>query len=550
MASFQRTFRKSGNHHAEFHSLQGVEVKIGEKFRPPKKVTLPVGWQQKDPSAALSLVYDFNLEKEVVEKAEALTASKQEKTEISSTESQAVKTSVEATSIPATQNSVFSNVGSEILQPVVAPGRGHKKNDSFGGKGKNAFDISDFEGDTSTPFELVELQTINDMDELKNVLQPNTVSTTAIENSSSSCDSKPSIPLANTTAGSVNLPANSLTSSQNNSLVDISGLNVVDSPSAPVRGLPGHTNVPATNATTEASALLVDIGESRTSRLATLAPGTIPGNNGLIHSNPLPNANLNLESRPVSRGGLLPPIGQSFSSSPPQQPQGHQSFPIPTHSSAIRNSFPGGIYSFPSGVSPPQRQHLKTEQHESGAQNRQYSPPSYVSCVGDQQDQQWNTPSSSDYQNVGGRFPSPLPPIGMSYEEPHNKQLASYQSSLPDPWPVLNDTEKLFASKFVGMGFPIPRVARAVQRLGTKDKEVIEFLVNVDDLCENKTYSADSVEVALVFNPEKAKAVEFLELVKTFKEYGFKEENIHECLRAADNDQEKTLEYLVTLSST
>lgn len=26
--------------HAEFHSLQGVEVKIGEKFRPPKKVSL------------------------------------------------------------------------------------------------------------------------------------------------------------------------------------------------------------------------------------------------------------------------------------------------------------------------------------------------------------------------------------------------------------------------------------------------------------------------------------------------------------------------------
>lgn len=24
--------------HAEFHSLQGVEIKIGEKFRPPKKV--------------------------------------------------------------------------------------------------------------------------------------------------------------------------------------------------------------------------------------------------------------------------------------------------------------------------------------------------------------------------------------------------------------------------------------------------------------------------------------------------------------------------------
>ena len=44
--------------------------------------------------------------------------------------------------------------------------------------------------------------------------------------------------------------------------------------------------------------------------------------------------------------------------------------------------------------------------------------------------------------------------------------------------------------------------------------------------------------------------MEFLELVKTFKEYGFKEENIRESLKAADNDREKALEYLMTLSST
>ncbi|KAJ7365756.1 Ubiquitin-associated protein 1 [Desmophyllum pertusum] len=187
MASFQKTFRKSGNHHAEFHSLVGVEVKIGEKFRPPKKVTLPVGWQQKDPSAALSLTYDFSLEKDVISKADALRASKQEQLEISLAESQVASSSAET--LP-NQNSVFSNVGSEILQPVVAPGTGHKKNDSFGGKGKNAIDLADFEGDTSTPFELVELQTINDLDELKNVLQLNTVSATAAESSSSLYDNK------------------------------------------------------------------------------------------------------------------------------------------------------------------------------------------------------------------------------------------------------------------------------------------------------------------------------------------------------------------------
>ena len=73
---------------------------------------------------------------------------------------------------------------------------------------------------------------------------------------------------------------------------------------------------------------------------------------------------------------------------------------------------------------------------------------------------------------MGGRYPSPLPPIGGSCLETDNKQSVSGQSSLPDPWPVLNDTERAFAEKFVGMGFPTPRVARAVQRLGTKDKEV------------------------------------------------------------------------------
>ena len=70
-----------------------------------------------------------------------------------------------------------------------------------------------------------------------------------------------------------------------------------------------------------------------------------------------------------------------------------------------------------------------------------------------------------------------------------------------------------------------------------------------EELSENGTYSSDSVEVALVFNPEKEKAVEFLKLVETFKEYGFKEDNIHECLQATGNDWEKTLEYLMALPS-
>lgn len=45
-------------------------------------------------------------------------------------------------------------------------------------------------------------------------------------------------------------------------------------------------------------------------------------------------------------------------------------------------------------------------------------------------------------------------------------------------------------------------------------------------------------------------AAEFLELVKKYKDFGFKEDNILNCLQAANNDEEKALEYLCSLGST
>jgi len=68
---------------------------------------------------------------------------------------------------PAVPISIFSNVGTDILQPIAVTATGHKRNDSLG---KNTFDLSDFEANGTNPFELVELQTINDLDVLKSVL--------------------------------------------------------------------------------------------------------------------------------------------------------------------------------------------------------------------------------------------------------------------------------------------------------------------------------------------------------------------------------------------
>ena len=119
--------------------------------------------------------YDFTLEKKILKEA-AEERAKREKDAATAAaavaistqnDSQVINPQCESVSQP---NPVFTSVGTDILTPVTVTGSGHKRADSSGGKGTNSFDISDFEGEASTPFELVELQTINDMDVLKSVL--------------------------------------------------------------------------------------------------------------------------------------------------------------------------------------------------------------------------------------------------------------------------------------------------------------------------------------------------------------------------------------------
>lgn len=287
------------------------------------------------------------------------------------------------------QNSVFSNFEFEILQPVVAPGRGHKKQDSFGGKGKNAFDLADFEGDTSTPFELVELQTINDLDELKNVLQPNAVPM-ATGNSSSSCDYKVGGLSTGSTGSDVSLSTSTVPRSRN-SLIDVSSsANGLQQPSSLIISRATDTRT-SPNANTGAT-LLVDIGEMRTSSVTS--PTTISARNDSVSNSPLSNTRFLPDDRPLSRGGLLPPIGHSFPSSGSQQPQGQQPTQIATHSSESRNSYIGGIYSF-TKTPPLQGQEQTTKEQEIKPHHgHQVTPPSVCSS----REPHWNVPRSPDFQ--------------------------------------------------------------------------------------------------------------------------------------------------------
>ena len=71
------------------------------------------------------------------------------------------------------------------------------------------------------------------------------------------------------------------------------------------------------------------------------------------------------------------------------------------------------------------------------------------------------------------RHSSPLPPIGLQ-DTNNDKETSSYQSALPDPQPLLSETDKKFVANVSSMGFPAPRVARAVQKFGQNEREVGE----------------------------------------------------------------------------
>lgn len=47
--------------------MDGVHVKIAEAYKPPRKICLPVAYNNKLPDVS-KLNYDFNLEKSVLEK--------------------------------------------------------------------------------------------------------------------------------------------------------------------------------------------------------------------------------------------------------------------------------------------------------------------------------------------------------------------------------------------------------------------------------------------------------------------------------------------------
>ncbi|RUS73003.1 hypothetical protein EGW08_019235 [Elysia chlorotica] len=131
----------------------------------------------------------------------------------------------------------------------------------------------------------------------------------------------------------------------------------------------------------------------------------------------------------------------------------------------------------------------------------------------------------------------PLPP-------PPSIVSPAQSLGLSDPYSSLTREEQAFTDILANMGFLRPRVARAVQKFGNKEKEVLDHLLAADKLGEQR-YAPVMVESALfTFKNDLEKAERFLQLHAQFEELGFQRDKIHDALVSTDLEHDKALDIL------
>lgn len=158
--------------------MDGVHVKIAEAYKPPRKVCLPAAYNNKLPDIS-KLTYDFSLERLVLEKMTEWHKVKQANNKARHTRLDEKRKKEKEEASPPSPPPLPDNIKQMPInapvpeptiltpQPLTLPA-----NDLQDHAKTNGLNFADFDNDTSSPFDNMELKTINDMEELAQVLQP------------------------------------------------------------------------------------------------------------------------------------------------------------------------------------------------------------------------------------------------------------------------------------------------------------------------------------------------------------------------------------------
>ncbi|XP_072108414.1 ubiquitin-associated protein 1 [Mobula birostris] len=507
--------RKSGsdfqNSGAGVSYLDDVTFKIGDKFKIPTKVGFPIGLCIPDYSTRLGeFHYDFSLEKRTIKwaeetkriKAAQKAASLNREAPSMTPESEVFtgrKGEIQSTdgshssTVPLPFNPLFAGLRhSKILTPLPANSNMVKQKDPSPPY-TSKFNIADFESEED-PFDKLELKTLNDKEELKNILAVQASSRPMIiPQLNNGLDVQivghtDALPSPEGQASSEEAVSDFKSLHKPNGLINLPQLESCEKvPFTAKVSLP-HASSVSNIKSLSFPKLDSDESEQKTAKLA-----------GTFHSTSLPNGTLfsSVKNCEQYKGSGL---------------NGHD---LPVVSTRSSSSFDLGIDNI-------------------AASSSKCGVPPVISTTGTEQ-------SSQHVAKVVSSQDHPTAELFTT-----NVGDASKRLECVDPFQTLTPSERQCAETIVSMGYSCENVIKAMQKKGENLEQVLDYLFIHGRLCE-QGFEPTLVEESLEINQcSEPKTLEFLHLMTKFREMGFEQGVIKEVLVVHKNDQEKALEDLMT----
>lgn len=464
-----------------FSYIDDVPLKIATAFLPPRHVVLPSISNPNEETFFEKFQYDFFLEKKVLDdimkkEQESLENASKSQNPCNGEQSEPI---TDSSVKPSVQN--ILSLQSEILLPK--PQKIFDKAPNTDEQNNSKINLSDFENATSSPFDYMELQTINDLEELSNVFQGlnNKYSSdnNVCKDKSSDSSSLNENNVSSNVSKSMSFPL------QNNDAMFENSEKFLNSKETDVQG---HNEWSVSPALAQANSFnpvpytpkkfSSEITDESLSRTYTSVLSDVPCSQSMIARN------------------------------------SHAENGVPSMKSGLR-----GCKSY-SDIHDLSEKCLKM----SVRQGRPCTPPSTFSSEG------INVPNSFSVQD------NRISPDDNS----------ATMSGLPDPYHELSEEGRKFVDAVADMGFLRDQVSRTVKHLGTDEKMVVEHLCQIQNL-EESGYDCLEAEAALHlhdYNQEQAK--QFLDLINKFQDLGFEKTAVKKALIQNKNDESKTIDALLS----
>ncbi|NWS00523.1 UBAP1 protein, partial [Motacilla alba] len=488
-----------------FSYLDDVPFKIGDKFKTPAKVGLPIGFSLPDSSQLVrEAQYDFSLEKKTIEWAEDIKKiqAAQREAELKAEEALANSKAAPEDStkmgfsegpcpeaMPPPINPILASLQhNNILTPTPANTSSVKQKVLSPPRPKADFNPADFECEED-PFDKLELKTIDDKEELKNILEIHVGTTGPIV---------------------AQLLDNTLPKGGSESVLQdeevLASIEKATLDFKPLHKPNGFITLPQLG-NCEKMSLSSKVSLSpitSVSNIKSLSFPKLDSDEGDQKSSKLTST---FHSTTCLRNGTLLSSLQTCAQSKTSELNGHHMLGL----SALNED---------SG-----RETLSSSSRLSSLA---------VSTVCTEEESSQSTSTTVTHQN----FAVSKVPNSSSCTKWPGGLVAELQQGL-------SPSERHCVETVVNMGYSPENVLKAMKKKGQNIDQVLDYLFAHGQLCE-KGFDPLLVEAALeMYQCSEEKITELLQLMSQFKEMGFELKDIKEVLLLHNNDQHNALEDLM-----